>query len=85
MPDVRNGCRTQEDFVQGAFDVRALDADSARCVRLRIAIDEQRPMLGGSQTGCEVYGRCGLSNPTFLVRDCDNSAHGFLVGVSGPI
>jgi hypothetical protein len=43
------------------------------CVGLRIAVDEERVLIGGSETGSKVYGGGGFSYSTFLVSHRNDS------------
>src|SRR6476661_6193762 len=49
-----------------------LDAEAARGVPLRIAVDEQDAPFEGAEAGAEIDGGGGLADPTFLVRDGEN-------------
>src|SRR5687768_2289063 len=65
-----------QDIVQRYVEIPAVDTDTARRVTLRIAIDEQSPLLGRSQAGSEVDCRRRFPDPAFLIRYSYNSAHG---------
>src|SRR5690606_12118000 len=63
------------DVVHGRVHVRALDADPAGRVALRIHVDHERAPLGDSQAGAQIDGGRGLANAAFLVRDGDDAGH----------
>ena len=51
-------------------------AESRGGVRLRVEIDDERPLAGLGQAGGEIDGGRGLADPALLVRDCvDPSGH----------
>src|SRR5579862_9406960 len=47
-------------------------------IALRIEIDQEHAPFGGRQRGGEIDGGGGLSNPAFLICNCDDPLHGLL-------
>ena len=52
-------------------------ADSRRGITLRVAIDKEGGLFGGSQTSGQIYGSGGLANPALLVCTSDDSSQMF--------
>src|SRR5438445_11643152 len=73
-----------EDVVDGGTELILRNADAARGVPLRVAVDEERALFGGSEAGGEVHGGRRLSDAALLVRDRDDAGHVSVVwGASG--
>ena len=72
------GALTDQCVVDRARELFALQADAARRIPLRVAIYEQRMLLGHRQAGCEIDRGGRLSNPAFLIRYCNDSGHALL-------
>jgi hypothetical protein len=74
-----DGGLAQQDVVRRAVKVRACDADAARRVPLRVAIDKERSPFGHGEAGGEVHGGSRLSDAALLVCDRDDAGHGSLL------
>ena len=69
--------RFQDQFFEGLIEDQGViygatggifrKTDGSRGVGLRIAIDEEGGLFGGSEAGCKVNSRCGLAYTTLLV------------------
>src|SRR5262245_50867910 len=49
--------------------------NAAGRVRLRVHVNQQCRNIGGRKTGGEIDSRSRLSNPTFLIGDCNDFSH----------
>src|SRR5437762_1596135 len=73
------GASDTHDHIVGADAVRIFpQANSAGCVRLRIAIHEQRVDLGGRKRSRKVDRSGRLADATLLVGNSDNASHIFV-------
>ncbi len=70
--DVRHRGLPDEHVVDRALHRLPAHADAARGVALRVAVDEQRPLLCRGEARGEVDGCRRLANPAFLVGDGEN-------------
>ena len=53
-----------------------LEPEPTRGTPLRVRVDEENPAFGNGQAGSQIDGSGGFSNPTLLVSDGDDTAHG---------
>jgi len=71
-----DGGTANQDVVNGRGNRFAGDAKSAGRVSLRVAVDEQCPLLSYRQTSGEIDSGRRLSDATLLVCYRDDSGHG---------
>ena len=69
--DLRNRSAVEEVVARDA--VRLL-TEPGSGVRLRVEVDEQRPLTGLREARCEVDRGRGLADAALLVRQCDDSS-----------
>ena len=67
----------EEHIVNSLFVPVTYETDSARRIALRIAVNEQGPLLGYGQARCKIDGCGGLTYPALLVGDRDDFCHCF--------
>ena len=75
LDDVRELDVADEGVVDRPLDRVGRDADSARGVGLRIQVDQEGRVLGGSEARREVHGRRRLADAALLIRDRDDLGH----------
>ena len=71
-----DGGASDQNIVNRRRDRFTRDPKTARRVSLRIAVNEEGSLLGGSEAGGEIDGCRRFPNTTFLVGDRDGSGHG---------
>ena len=66
-----------EDIIGRSGESLAREAISACRIALRISVNEKNALFGDGEGRREVHSSRGLSNPTLLVGDSENAAHGW--------
>ena len=72
---------SDEDIVESERYIFLLKADAAGSVPLRIGVDKERSLLGGSKARREINRGRRFSDSTLLICNCNYSRHEFTVKV----
>ena len=72
---VGRGAFAQENFVGCSSEAIGRQAHAAGRIPLRIAIDEERLLLGGSQARSEIHRGGRFADPALLIRDGNDARH----------
>ena len=66
---------SDEHVVESQRNRFLLESDSTGGVALWVRVDQERALLRGGETGCEIYSGGRFPHTALLVCDCDYSGH----------
>ena len=75
---VRERQLSDECVVYCFGELLSFQSEAARRISLRVAVNQQRPLLGHRQARREVYRRCRLADATLLIGDRYDLGHALL-------
>ena len=67
-----------DTLIEGAVHFLYVNSESARCVCLRIGVNDENSLFQSSKRGGKIYCRGCLTYAAFLISQCNNFSHLFL-------